>query len=113
MSKPLYLLLDPNQLVLLSLGFIFFCFIPLLDFDLVEFDFILVDLQWRRWVGVEVLVTFTGLAGVCSGGGHVGLLWLSFWDVVEGWVFCSFGDGGEGLSGWLLEWGLVLDGGLA
>jgi hypothetical protein len=45
LSKPLYLLLDTNQLVLLSLSFIFFCFIPILDFNLVEFGFILVDLR--------------------------------------------------------------------
>jgi hypothetical protein len=52
-----------------------------------------------------VLVTSTGLAGVCYGG-------LNFWDVAEGWVFCGFGDGGEGLSGWLLECGLVFVRGL-
>jgi hypothetical protein len=51
--KPLYLLLDPDQLALLSLGFIIFCFIPILDFDLVEFGFIMIDLWWRRWVGVR------------------------------------------------------------
>jgi hypothetical protein len=57
LPKPLYLLLDPDQLILLSLGFIFFYFITILDLDLVEFSFILVDLRWQRWVGVEVLVT--------------------------------------------------------
>jgi hypothetical protein len=112
LPKHLYLLLDPDKLVLLSLGFIFFCFIPILDIDLVEFGFVLVDLQQRRWVGVEVLVTSADLAGVCCGGGHVGLLRLSFCDVAKSWLFCSFGDGGEGLSEWLLEWGLVLIRGL-
>jgi hypothetical protein len=79
-----------------------------LDFYLVEFDFFLVDLQWWKWVGVEVLVTSTSLASAYCGGGHISLLRLSFWNVAEGWVLCSFGDGGESLSGWLLEWGLVL-----
>jgi hypothetical protein len=59
-----------------------------------------------------VLVTSTGLTSAYCGGGHVGLLRLSFWNVAEGWVLCSFSDGGEGLSGWLLEWGLVLVRGL-
>jgi hypothetical protein len=58
----------------------------------------------------EVMVTSTGSAGACCGGGRVGLLQLSFWNVVKGWVLCSFGDGGESLSGWLLEWGLVFVG---
>jgi hypothetical protein len=101
--KPLYLPLDPDQLVLLYLGFIFFYFIPILDIDLVEFGFILVDLQWQRWVCVEVLVSFASLAGACCGGGHVGLLRLSFYNIVDGWVLYNFGDGGDGLSGWLLE----------
>jgi hypothetical protein len=74
LSKPLYFLLDPDQLILFSLGFIFFCFIQILDFNLVEFSFTLVDLQWWRWVGVDVLVTFTGLAGAYCGGRHVRLL---------------------------------------
>jgi hypothetical protein len=74
LPKPLYLLLDADQLILLSLGFIFFCFIPILDFDLVEFGFVLVDSQWRRWIGVEVLFTSADLADVCYCGGHVGLL---------------------------------------
>jgi hypothetical protein len=112
LSKPLYLPLDPNQLILLSLLYISFYFIPILDFNLVEFDFILIDLWRQRWVGVEVLVTSTELAGACYSGGHVGLLQLSFWNVAKGWVFCSFGDAVEGLSGWLLEWGSVLVGGL-
>jgi hypothetical protein len=58
-----------------------------------------------------VLIAFVALAGNCCDGGHGGLLQLDFWDIVEGRL-CSFGDGGEGLSSWLLEWGLVLVGGL-
>jgi hypothetical protein len=99
LSKPLYFLLDLDQLVLLSLCFIFFCFTPILDFNLVEFSFTLVELRWCRWIGVEVLVTSTSLAGACCGGGHVELLQLNFWDIVEGWVVCSFSDVREGLSG--------------
>jgi hypothetical protein len=49
LPKLLYILLDPDQLILLNLNLnlssIFFYFIPILDFDLVEFGFILVDLQ--------------------------------------------------------------------
>jgi hypothetical protein len=115
LSKPLYLLLDPDQLVLLSLGFIFFCFVPILDFDLVELSFTRVDLRWRWWwrqVGVEVVVTSAAWTSTYCGGGYVDLLQLYFWNVVEGWVLCSFSDGGEGLIGWLLEWKLVLVGGL-
>jgi hypothetical protein len=114
LSKPLYLLLDPDQHALLRLGFIFFCFIPILDFNLVELSFAWVDLRWRwfRGVGVDVLVTSAALTGTFYGGGYVGLLQLNFWNVVEGWVLCSFSDGGEGLSGSLLEWKLVLVGGL-
>jgi hypothetical protein len=26
--------------------------------------------------------------------GHVGWLWLGFWDGVEGWVLCAVGGGG-------------------
>jgi hypothetical protein len=76
LSKPLYLLLDPDQLALLSLGFIFFCFIPILDFYLVELSFAWVDLRWRwwRWVGIEVVVTSTALTSTYYGGGYVGLL---------------------------------------
>jgi hypothetical protein len=59
-----------------------------------------------------VLVTSATLAGTCCGGGYVGLLQLNFWNVVESWVLGSFSDGGEGLSRWLLEWALVLVGGL-
>jgi hypothetical protein len=47
LSKPLHILLDPDQLALIGLSFLFFCFIPILDFDLVELGFALVDLQ--RW----------------------------------------------------------------
>jgi hypothetical protein len=111
-SKPLYFLLDPGQLTLVGLIFLFFCFIPILDLDLVELGFALVDLRRRwKWVGVEVLVASVALDGNCYGGGHGGLLQLNFWDVVEGRL-CSCSDGGEGLSGWLLEWGLVLVKGL-
>jgi hypothetical protein len=53
------------------------------------------------------LLTFVALTGNCCGGGHGGLLQLNFWDVVKGWL-CDFSNGGEGLSGWFLEWGLVL-----
>jgi hypothetical protein len=114
LSKPLYLLLDPDQLTLLSLSFIFFCFIPILDFDLVELSFSRVDLQWGWWRrdGVEVVLTSTALTSTCCNGGYVDLLHLNFWNVVEGWVLCSFNDGGEGLSRWLLELKLVLVRGL-
>jgi hypothetical protein len=81
LSKPLYLLLDPGEFIFLSLGFIFFCFIPILDFDLVELNFALVDLrQWRWWrrVGIEVLVSSAALIDTCCGGGYVGLLQLNF-----------------------------------
>jgi hypothetical protein len=76
LSNPLYFLLDPDQLTLVSLGFLFFCFIPILDLDLVELSFTLVDLRRRwKWVGVEVLVTSNALVGTCcGGGGHYGLL---------------------------------------
>jgi hypothetical protein len=78
LSKPLYFLLDPDQLPLVGLGFLFFCFIPILNFDLVELDFALVDLRWWwKWVGVEVLVTSVTFTGNCCGGGHVGLLQLN------------------------------------
>jgi hypothetical protein len=104
LSKPLYFLLDPDQLTLVSLGFLFFYFIPILDIDLVELGFTLIDLrQWWRWVCVVVLDTSVTLVGICCGGGHIVLLQLNFWDVVEGQMLCSFSDGGEGLSGWLLE----------
>jgi hypothetical protein len=114
LSKPLYLLLDPDQLGLLSLGFIFFCFVPILNFDLIELGSARVDLRWRWWrrVGIEVVITSVALTGTYCDGGYVGLVQLNFWNAVKGWVFCSFSDGGEGLSGWLLEWKLVLIGGL-
>jgi hypothetical protein len=103
LSKPLYFLLDPDQLTLVSFGFLFFCLIPILDFNLVELDFTLVDLRrWWKRVGVEVLVTFIALASNCCSGGHSGMLQLNFWEVLEGRL-CYFGDGGEGLSAWLLE----------
>jgi hypothetical protein len=78
--------LDPYQVIVPNLSFIFILFIPVLDFDLVGLSFTLVDLLWRRWwrrVGVEVLITSIGLggastsailAGVYCGGGHVGPL---------------------------------------
>jgi hypothetical protein len=113
LSKPLYFLLDPDQLILVDLGFLFFCFVPILDLDLVELGFALVDLRRRwKWVGIEVLVTSVALVGNYCGGGHIGMLQLNFWDVVEGQMLCSFSDDWEGLSGWLLECGLVLVGGL-
>jgi hypothetical protein len=113
--KPLYLLLDPGEFIFLSLSLSFFCFAPILDFDLVELSFALDDLrQWRWWRrdGTEVLVTSADFTSTYCGGGYVGLLQLNFWDVVKGWVLCSFSDGGEGLSGWLLECRLVLVRGL-
>jgi hypothetical protein len=52
LPQPLYFLLDPDQLTLISFGFFFF-----LDFNLVELGFTLVDLRrWWKRVGVEVLV---------------------------------------------------------
>jgi hypothetical protein len=33
---PLYFLLDPDHLVVLNRGLIFFCFVPVFDLDLVE-----------------------------------------------------------------------------
>jgi hypothetical protein len=108
MLKPLYFLLDPDQLTLASFVSLFFCSVPILDFNLVELGFTLVELRrWWKWVGVEVLVTFIALAGNRCGGGHGGLLQLNFWNVVKGRLYC-FSDGGEDLSGWLLEWGMVL-----
>jgi hypothetical protein len=87
-------------------------FIPILDLNLVELGFTLVELLWWwKRVGVEVLVAFVALTGNCCDGGHGGLLQLNFWDVVEGQL-CGFIDGREGFSGWLLEWGLVLVGSL-
>jgi hypothetical protein len=58
-----------------------------------------------------VLVTFIALTGDCYSGGYGAQLQLNFWDVVKGQLY-DFGDDGEGLSGWLLEWGLVLVGSL-
>jgi hypothetical protein len=99
-------LLDPDQLTLVSFGF--FYFVPILDFNLVELGFTLVDLRrWWKWVSVEVLVAFVALTGDCCDGGYDGLLQLNLQDVVE-CRLCGFGDGGEGLSGWLLKWGLIL-----
>jgi hypothetical protein len=77
LSKPLYLLLDPGKFIFLSLSFIFFCFIPILDFDLVELGFALDNLRWQRWrrrVGIEVLVTSAGLTGTYCGDRYVGFL---------------------------------------
>jgi hypothetical protein len=69
LSLPLYFLLDHNQLTLGSFDF-FFCFVPILNFNLVELGFALVDLRWWwKWVGVEVLVTFIALTGDCCDGG--------------------------------------------
>jgi hypothetical protein len=102
LSQPPYFLLDPDQLTLVSFCFLFFCSVPIVDFNLVELGFTLVDLRWWwKRVGVEVLVTFIALTGHCCGCGHGGLLQLNFWDVVEGRL-CGFGDGGEDLSVWLL-----------
>jgi hypothetical protein len=79
LSQPLYFLLDPDQLTHASFGFLFFCFVPILDFNLVELSFTLVDLRWWwKRVGVDVLVTFVALTSHCCGGGHGGLLQLNF-----------------------------------
>jgi hypothetical protein len=79
-------MLDPDQLVLLSLDFIFDLFILVLYFDLVGLSFALVDLLWRRLsrrVVAEVLITAVSLGGAstsavlasgCCGGRHVSLL---------------------------------------
>jgi hypothetical protein len=101
LSKPLYLLPDPDQLSLLTLSFLFFSFVPIMDFDFVELSFTHVELQQRWWrrVGVEVVVTSATLIGTYCSGGYVGLLQLNFWNAVEGWVSYSFSDGGEHLSG--------------
>jgi hypothetical protein len=90
-SKPLYLLLDLDQLALLTLSFIFFCFVPILDFDLIKLSFARVDLRWRWWrrIGVEVVVISSALTGTCCGGGYVNLLQLNFWNVVEDWILYS------------------------
>jgi hypothetical protein len=102
LSQSLYFLLDPDQLTLVSFDFLFFYFVPIMDFNLVELGFALLDLRWWwKRVGVEVLVAFVALTGHCYGGGHGDLLQLNFWDVVEGRL-CGFSDGGEDLSGWLL-----------
>jgi hypothetical protein len=86
LSEHVYLLLDPDQLMLLSFGFIFFCFVPILDFDLIGLNFTLIGLWWQRWlwmVGIEVLIASTGLggagastilAGSCCDGEYVDLL---------------------------------------
>jgi hypothetical protein len=37
---------------------------------------------------------------------------LDLRNVVEGWVLWSFGDGGEDLSGWMVEGWMVLGGNL-
>jgi hypothetical protein len=42
--KHLYFLLDPDQLTLVGFCFLFFYLVPILDFDLVELGFALVDL---------------------------------------------------------------------
>jgi hypothetical protein len=42
--KPLYFLLDPDQPSLVGLGFLYFCFVPILDLDLAEHGFTQVDL---------------------------------------------------------------------
>jgi hypothetical protein len=108
LSQFLHFLLNPGQLTLISFSFFFFYFIPILGFNLVELGFTLVDLRrWWKWVGVEVLVAFIALTGDCCGGGYGGMMQLNLCDVIEGQL-CSFSDGVEGLSGWLLEWGLVL-----
>jgi hypothetical protein len=84
LSQPHYFLLDTDQLTLVSFNF-FFCFIPILNFNVVELGFALVDLRWWwKWVGFDVLVTFVTLTGDFCSGGYGGLLQLNLWDVVEG-----------------------------
>jgi hypothetical protein len=46
------------------------------------------------------------LAGACCDR-HVGRLWLDLWDGVEGWVLYTLGDGGVGLSGWVMSLVLI------
>jgi hypothetical protein len=77
---------DPDELILLSLNFIFDLFILVLYFDLVGLSFALVDLWWQRLsrrVGAEVLITSVSLGGAstsavlasgCCGVRHVGPL---------------------------------------
>jgi hypothetical protein len=43
MLKHLYFLLDLGPLTLVDLGFLFFCFVQILDLDLAELSFTLVD----------------------------------------------------------------------
>jgi hypothetical protein len=63
---------------------------------------------WSTSIGLGGASSSAVLAGAYCGGGHVDLLKLDFWDVVESWVFCGFSDGGESLSGWLVKRELVL-----
>jgi hypothetical protein len=51
LSNAFYFLLDPHQFTLVDLGFLFFCFAPILDFDLVELSFALVDFAMVAEVG--------------------------------------------------------------
>jgi hypothetical protein len=86
LSEIVYLLLDSDRLILLGFSFIFFCFVPILDFNLVGLSFALVGMRWQRWwwgVCVEVLIASADLggagssailAGSCCSGGYVELL---------------------------------------
>jgi hypothetical protein len=64
---------------------------------------------WGTSVGLGGAGTSAILAGSCCGR-HVGWLWFDLWNGVKRWVLCTFSNGGEGLSGWVM--GLVLIGGL-
>jgi hypothetical protein len=62
LPKPLYLLLDPDQFIILHRGIVFFCFVLVLDTDLVELSITLDDLRRRRHPrGRLVLVTSASL----------------------------------------------------
>jgi hypothetical protein len=84
LPEPLYLLLNPDRL-LLCRGFVFFSFlIPILHLDLIQLSFGLGDLYWQRFPrGRLVWSTSIGLGGAsssavlaeaCCGGGHADLL---------------------------------------
>jgi hypothetical protein len=67
---------------------------------------------WSTSIGLGGASASAILATACCGGGHVGWMQLDFWDVAEGWVFYGLDNGGEGLSGWMVERDLALVGGL-
>jgi hypothetical protein len=123
LTEPFNFLLNSDQFLLLFYDFVFVrFFIPVLHMDLIELDVALNDLCWRRcsqqWL---MRVTYVGLgwagasailAGAEGVGEHVvgWLVELDLGNVTEGWLLYSFGDDREGLSGWVVEGWLVLDG---